>query len=122
MAAWWQLALERHPTPPTHPPAKQMHPIQEHIYQQPLSSPLTELLVNLILHRQTVAVPPKAACDVVSRAAGIARHNVLQHRGGAAVESRWAAEGKPSCWCSGGGDGGRAGGGGTLIVPARMWP
>ena len=50
---------------------------------------LTEFLVDLILHRQAVAVPAKAAGDVVARAAGIPGHNVLGTGGGAGKSGGW---------------------------------
>ena len=39
---------------------------------------LTELLVDLVLHWQAMAVPTKAPRDMLARLTSIARHNVLR--------------------------------------------
>lgn len=40
----------------------------------------TQRLVDLVLHRQAVAVPPKTALNVVARGGGVAGYNVLRER------------------------------------------
>lgn len=63
----------------------------------------TQLLVDLVLHRQPVAVPAEAADHVVPRARGVAGDDVLLWQGGcdrvqAAVITGWMQQRRP-CAC-----------------------
>lgn len=49
---------------------------------------LTQLLVDLVLDRQAVAVPSEAPADMVASGGRVAGHDILQRRWDAAISAR----------------------------------